>query len=33
MVEARQAAARAAAVPAPAETKVLSSNKKADKKK
>ena len=33
MVEARQAAAQAAAVPAPAETKVLASNKKADKKK
>ena len=33
MVEARQAAARAAAVPAPAETKVLASNKKASKKK
>jgi hypothetical protein len=33
MVEARQAAAKAAATPAPAETKVLASNKKADKKK
>jgi len=33
MVEARQAAARAAAVPAPAKTKVLASSKKASKKK
>jgi hypothetical protein len=33
MVEARQAAAKAAAVPAPAETKVLASSKKASKKK
>ena len=33
MVEARQAAARAAAVPAPAEAKVLASSKKASKKK
>jgi len=33
MVEARQTAARAAATPVPAETKVLASNKKADKKK
>jgi hypothetical protein len=33
MVEARQAAAAAAATPVPAETKVLASNKKADKKK
>jgi len=33
MVEARQAAARAAAVPAPAEAKVLASSKKVNKKK
>jgi len=33
MVEARQVAARAAAAPAPAETKVLASSKKASKKK
>ena len=33
MVEARQAAARAAAVPAPAEAKVLAASKKANKKK